>query len=133
MMNTLGIASYCFLIGAIGQWAFYFRLFPRLPQWLVMGAPFIAWLTIFTISFCNRPPFGPRLFRRCLLFAMCWYAVMTLAAEVLYWIVAPAPRGYVSLVVARLLMYCFGVAGFLVFVRASNVLRSYEIKSDGEA
>jgi hypothetical protein len=29
-------------------------------------------------------------------------------------------------------MYCFGVAGSLVFVRASNVLRSYEIKSDGE-
>lgn len=32
MMNTLGIASWVFLIGAMGQWAFYYRIFPRLPR-----------------------------------------------------------------------------------------------------
>ena len=130
MMNTLGIASWGFLIGAMGQWAFFGRLFPRLPNWLVMGTLLIPWLTVYTISFCNRPPFGPRPFRRCLLFAMGWYAVMTLLAEILYFWIQPAPRGHFSLIDGRLLMYSFGAASFFVFIRACIVFRRYETKPD---
>src|SRR5437879_214797 len=76
-LGTLSVASWGFAIGVLGQWAFYGRLFPRLPGWVVEAVLLVPWLIVFTISFCNRPPFGPRPFRRCLLFAMCWYAVMT--------------------------------------------------------
>jgi hypothetical protein len=129
MMSILNIASYGLLIGAMGQWGFYGRLFPHLPSWIVMGVLFIPWLTIFIISFCNQPPFGPRPFRRCLLLAMCWYAVMTLLAEILCLFIHPAPRGHLSLIVARILMYS-GAVSFIVLVRAYIVLRSHETKND---
>ncbi len=130
-LGTLGIASWGLLIGAIGQCCFYWRLFPDIPKWIVQGVSFIPWLTVFIISFCNRPPFGPRPFRRCLLFAMCWYAVMTLLAEAFYFFIQPAPRGHFPLfIVARVLMYCFGAASFFIFVRACIQLRRYETKSD---
>lgn len=130
MMNTLGIASWGFLIGAMGQWAFFGTLFPHLSDRLVVGTLLIPWLTVFTISFCNRAPFGPRPFRRCLLFAMVWYAVMTLLAEILYVWIQPAPRGHFSLIVGRLLMYPFGAASIFVFVRACIVIRRNETKPD---
>ena len=124
-LGTLGIASWGFYIGAIGQAVFYARLFPGLPRWIVMGALSPPWLIIFIISFCNRPPFGPRPFRRCLLFAMCWYAVTTLIAETLYFFIQSAPRGHFSVIVARILMYGVGAVSFFVFVRACIVLRRY--------
>jgi hypothetical protein len=130
MMNTLGIASWGFLIGAMGQWAFYYRIFPRLPAWLVMGDLFIPWLTVFIISFCNRPPFGPRPFRHCLIFAMAWYAAMTLLAEALHFFLQPVPRGHFSLIAGRVLMYVFGAVSITVFVRACITLRGYETKPD---
>jgi hypothetical protein len=126
MMNTLGIASWGFLIGAMGQMAFFWRLFPHVSDWLVMFPLFIPWLTVFTISFCNRPPFGPRPFRRCLMFAMGWYAGMALLAELLCFLIQPAPLAHFSSTAGRLLMYSFGAASFFVFVRACLALRRYE-------
>ncbi|HEY5912836.1 MAG TPA: hypothetical protein VJA21_19765 [Verrucomicrobiae bacterium] len=132
MMGALSIASWGLLVGAIGQWAFYGRLFPRLPAWLVMGALFVPWLIVLTISFCNRAPFGPGPFRRCLVFAMCWYGILAVLAEVLYWWIQPAPRGHFSLIVARVLMYCAGAASFFVFVRACVVLCRYQVNPGAE-
>lgn len=126
MMGTLNLASWGLLVGAIGQAAFYLRLFPRLPTWLVMAVLFVPWLTVFTISFCNRPPFGPSPFRRCLVFAMCWYGILAVFAEVLYWFIQPAPRGHFPLILARVLMYCAGAISFFVFMRACAALRGYE-------
>jgi hypothetical protein len=131
MMNTLGIASLGFLIGAMGQWAFYYRIFPRLPDWLVMVALFIPWVTVYTISFCNRAPFGPRPFRHCLIFAMSWYAAMTLLAEALHFFIHPAPRGHFSLIAGRVLMYVPGAISITVFVRACISLHRFETKPDG--
>lgn len=130
MMSTLSIASWGLLFGAMGQWAFYIRLFPRLPIWLLMGVLLIPWLTVFITSFCNSPPFGPRPFRHCLEFAMCWYAGLTVLAETLYVFVQPPPRGNFSLIAARVLIYGFGVVSFMVFVRACITLRRYETKPD---
>ena len=107
--------------------AFYWRLFPSVPRWIAAALVFIPWLTVFTISFCNRPPFGPGPFRRCLIFAMSWYAAMTLIAEVFYFALAPAPPGHFPLAVARVLMYVFGILSTVVFVRVCNKLRHYEI------
>jgi hypothetical protein len=125
-MGALSIASWGFAIGAVGQLAFYWRLFPNVPQWVLAALVFVPWLTVFTISFCNRPPFGPRPFRRCLIFAMSWHAAMTLTAEALYFALHPAPSGHFPLAVARVLIYSFGILSIVVFVRACKSLRRYE-------
>ena len=130
MLGKLSIASWGLLIGAMGQWAFYHRILPRFPDWLVFGALAIPWLIVFTISFCNRPPFGPRLFRQCLIFAMSWYVAMTFLAETLHFLVQPAPRGHFSLIAARVLMYVFGAVSVTAFVRAGISLRRYETKPE---
>jgi len=130
MMGALNIASIGLAIGAMGQSAFFLRLFPKLSAWVVIGTLFIPWLTVHTISFCNRPPCGPRLFRHCLLFAMCWYAMMLVLAEALFFFIQPPPHGHFSLIIGRVLMYFFGAASFFILIRAYLVLRRYENKPD---
>jgi hypothetical protein len=129
-MGILSIASLGLFIGAIGQMAIYARLFPRGPDWLVLGILFIPWLTVFVISFCREAPFGPRPFRCCLIFAMCWYSALTLLAEMLFFCIQPAPNGHFSLIVARVLIYLFGAASFFVFIRTCIAIRRYETKTD---
>ena len=127
-LGALHIWSWGLFIGAMGQYAFYWSFAP-LPNWTV-GALFIPWVTVFTISFCNRPPpISPRAFRGCLLFAMSWYALMTLLTEVLYFLIPPA-RGPFSALIGRVLMYVFGAGSFLVLVRAWMELRRYESKRE---
>jgi len=130
MMGTLSIASWGLLIGAMGQAGFYSDFFSHhLPGW-VFGILFVPWFTVFGISFCKQPPCGPRPFRHFLIFAMCWYAVTMLLAEILHFVIQPPPLGHFSLIVARFLMYGFGAASFFVFIRACIVLRRYEKKPD---
>jgi len=83
------------------------------------------WLTIYTISFCRKPPFGPRPFRRALVFAMCWYATATVLAEVLHFRVPAAPPAHFSFEATRLIMY-LGALSFIVFVRFCITLRHIE-------
>src|SRR2546422_7184638 len=113
----------------MGQWGFYGRLFPRLPDWAVMGVLLLPGLSVFIITACNQPPFGARPFRRCLLVSMCWYAFIALLAEVLYWFLQPPQRGYFSATLARVLMY-LGCISFIPLGRAYFVLRRYEPKTD---
>ena len=53
-MGAINIASWGFGIGAGGQMAFYWLLFPGVPRWIPAALVFVPWLTVFTISFCNR-------------------------------------------------------------------------------
>lgn len=129
MMTKLSIASWGLFIGAIGQAGFYRLLFPRLPSWVMVAPLFLPWLIVFIISFCNLPPFGPRLFRHSLMFAMCWYGVFTLLAEVLYLIIHPAAHGHFTIISARVLTY-IGALSFVVFVRACVFFRNYETIHD---
>jgi hypothetical protein len=129
MMSVLNVASFGLLIGAMGEWFFYGYLFPRFPAWIVMAAVYIPWLTVFTISFCRQPPFGPRPFRYCLMFAMCWYAAIALLAEALNLLIHPAPHGRFPIILARVLMY-LGAFSFIVFVRACVALRRLQTKYD---
>jgi hypothetical protein len=64
-------------------------------------------LTVYTISFCRQAPFGPRRFRHCLIFAMCWYSVATTLAEALHFLVQPSPHGHFPTSVARVLTYAW--------------------------
>ena len=128
-MSLISIASWGFLLGAGGHIWCYLRLFPHLPRWVVALIAFVPWLTVFAISLFERPLVGPRPFRYCLIFAMSWYAGMTLLAEALYLFLAPAN---LSLGVARLFMYLFGIISSIVFVRACITLHRYETESAAE-
>jgi hypothetical protein len=83
---------------------------------------------VFTVSFCRQPPFGARPFRYCLIFSMCWYAVMTVLAETLHLLVQPAAQEHLPNTIARVLTY-FGVLSFVIFIRACVMLRRYEAAS----
>ena len=126
-MSKLGIASWGLLFGAIGQSVFYRCLFPTSPDWdkVRLGLLLLPWLTVFIISFCNRPPFGPRPFRYCLSVAMCSYAFINMLAEALNFYVHPGPCEHLSMTIARVLMY-LGTFSFIVFIRTCVVLRRYE-------
>ena len=125
MMSRLHIASCGLLVGATGQCALYSALIPHLPSWIIFIALLPPWLTVYTISFCRQAPFGPRRFRHSLIFAMVWYAVMTLFAETLYLLIRPTPHGHLPNIVARFLTYVSALS-FIVFVRTCTLLRRYE-------
>jgi hypothetical protein len=126
-MSKLSVASWGLLFGAIGQSVFYRCLFPGSADWdkVRFGLLLLPWLTVFTISFCNRPPFGPRPFRYCLSAAMCSYAFITMLAEALNLYAQPGPREHSQMTIARVFMY-LGTFSFVVFVRTCIVLRRYE-------
>lgn len=124
-MNQLSIASWGLFVGAIGQEVFYGYLFPRLPPWIVTGVSLLPWLIVFAISFCRVAPFGPRPFRYCLVFAMCWYLVVTLLAETLYLSIRPAPTKHFSIIVARVPTY-LGFLSFIIFIRVVIALLRHE-------
>jgi hypothetical protein len=127
MMSKLSIASLGLLFGAIGQSVFYRCLFPSSPAWdkVRFGLFLLPWLTVFTISFCNRPPFGPRPFRYCLSAAMCSYAFVTMLAEALNLYVQPGSLEHLSMTIARAFIY-LGTFSFIVFIQTCIVLRRYE-------
>jgi hypothetical protein len=125
MMGRLHVASWLLLLGVLGQVALYSSLAPRIPLWVVFAALLPPWLTVYTISFCRQAPFGPRRFRHCLIFAMSWYAAMTLAAETPHMFFHIAPSGHLSTTAARVLTY-LGALSFIVFIRTRVLLRRYE-------
>jgi len=129
MMNQLSIASWGLFIGAIGQGLFYGNLLPHLSAWIVNGISLLPWLVVFVISFCKVASFGPRPFRYCLVFAMCWYTVVTLLAEALYLVARPAASEHVSIIAARVPTY-LGLLSFIVFIRVVFALRRYETENN---
>ena len=125
MLGILNISSYALLIGAFGQAWFYTRFFANVPHWLVLGVLLLPWLTVHMISFCNGAPFGPRPYRRCLLGAMCWYALLTVLAETGQHFIRLSPYGHIPVAAARCLMY-FGWISFIPFIRAYAIMLKCE-------
>jgi len=125
MMGTLNISSLILVVGAIGQYWFYSRVFSSIAEWIVLGVLFVPWLTVFVITFCKRPPFGPHPFRICLLFVMGLYALLTISAEILDSLLHLPPDGHFSATAARIMMYA-GFLCFIPFIRAYHLLRRNE-------
>ena len=123
VMSLLHVVSWGLLLGAIGQAALYKDLLPRIPTWMFLALLLPPWLTVYTISFCRRPPFGPRRFRSCLIIAMAWYAIATLLAETVYFIGKPIEHGHFPHGIARALIYV-GALSCIIFVRACVGLRT---------
>jgi len=134
-MGALTKASGGLLIGALGQALAYADLFPHFPFGIIWMVSFIPWLIVFGISFCNRPPFGPRPFRWCLIVAMIWYALASIIVEVLRFFIHVPPRGVDPIVAerviigARVIMF-LGMLSFIVLIRTCITLRRYETKKD---
>jgi hypothetical protein len=116
-MSRLNVASWGLLIGALGQCVLYSSLFQHLPPWFVLIPLLPPWLTVYIISFCRLAPCGPQRFRQFLLFAMCWYAAMSLIADAMTVLFHPVPREHFSIALGRVLMYAGGLT-FIVFIRA---------------
>jgi len=130
VMGSINVASCGLFIGGTGQGLFFAYLFPIHPGTstfnLLNLVLLIPWLTVFAISFCNRPPVGPRQFRLVLIFAMCWYSTVMLLAEMFCLALHAVPHGNYPLWVPRILMY-LGALSFVVFVRACIVLRRLDV------
>jgi hypothetical protein len=126
-MSTLSVASHGLWIGAIGQAILLDRWHSPLGGKLLFAALLVPWLTVFVISFCQVPPFGPRPFRYCLLSAMCWYALFGVIAECSYDFQRSAQWSPLSAAVARGLIIA-GTASFFVFVPAYTQLRNLELE-----
>lgn len=97
-------------------------------MWILDLFLLAPWLTIYTVSFCRQPPFGPRLLRRTLVLAMCGYGLATLLAEGFQFALKPVRSGQSAFMLARLFMY-LGSLSFIVFVRFYMVLRRHEIET----
>lgn len=93
----------------------------RTPSFIIFILLLVPWLTVFTISFCRQPPFGPRLFRHCLVFVMSWYSVMTIIAEGRHYLLPPAPHQGAPVIVPQVLIV-LGFGGFVVFIRVWRAL-----------
>ena len=80
------IAGYCSLfIGTLGQAAFLSPVIkPHLPLIIVALIFLLPWLVVFTVTFFNQPLLPPSQFRFCIVFAACWFTVLTLVAETLH-------------------------------------------------
>ena len=127
MQGILNISSLALAIGAFGLKWFYLRFPICIPQWVLFGVLFLPWLTVHTINFCNGAPFGPRPYRWCLIGVMCWYALLTVMAEVGQHFVRLPPDGHIPITAARCLMY-FGWLSFIPFIHACRLLSKYEMK-----
>jgi hypothetical protein len=84
MLGRLNIASLGLFVGAVGQYWCFGRFFEKAPHWMIWSALFIPGFMVFALTFASLPPFGHRPFRRCLLFAVCWYVFATLSGEALH-------------------------------------------------
>ena len=124
-MGKLNVASWGLCLGAVGQAGLCGNLLPHFPLWAIMAPLYVPWLTVFTISFCKVPPFGPRPFRNCLLFAICWYVAVTAIAEAFFLILPAAPQGHFPLVAARAITYV-GALSFFVLIPAYVSLRRFD-------
>src|SRR5262249_10557977 len=123
-MAALSVASWGLFIGGLGLSLAYGSLIPALPHWIGVGLSIPPWLVIFSISFCNVPPFGPRVFRRCLLFALCWYAAAAILAEAVS--LGRSGASAESHLIAAWAMVCFGTLSFVPIARAYRALSMIE-------
>ena len=123
---NVGMVGYCsLLLGTMGQAACTgAALKPHLPV-LVVYLPF---LTVFTITFFKRSLLPPRAFRFCVLFAMCWFALVTLVAEILFHLgYMPPESPTFGRTFSRILMH-IGWLSFIPLIRLYLVTRRYEAK-----
>jgi hypothetical protein len=131
----LGIGSvvgyFSFFIGVLGQALFLEPVtMPHLPGIIAFMISLFPGLIVFTITFTKQRFLPPRPFRVCLLFAICWFAALTIIAEVLYHLGYMETDGSVDpSIYFRILMH-IGWLGLLFIIPLYVTTLRYESKRD---
>jgi hypothetical protein len=118
-------------VGVMGQAGFMSPVVkPCLPTFIAVVIFFLPWLIVSTITFTKQSFIPPRLFRFCLLFAMCWFAAITTVAEILYHLGYLPPDGPQNAsTLSRVLMHV-GWLSFLYLIPLYVADRRCETKRD---
>ena len=121
------------LFGTIGQAAFMSPVVKlHLPLIIAVPIFLLPWLLVYTITFTNQPFLPPSQFRFCLVFAACWFTVLTLVAETLYHFGhMPPDSPQYARALSRGLMH-FGWLSLLYFIPAYWFTLSHQSKRDAE-
>jgi hypothetical protein len=118
------MAVFSLFVAAIGQALFCESLRPHVSPILAVVGFMVPFIIVFVLTYTKRPPLPARLFFRCWLFALVWYAAATLLAELASFL------GYLQhsgpVILPRLLMYV-GSLGVIPFLQIySDYSRSRE-------
>jgi hypothetical protein len=114
----LGMMGQAGLSGAV--------LKPHLPVWIGAFLIIPPWLIVFVLAFFWRPILPPRPFRRCLVLAMCWIAVVTIIAEAWFLLgYMPPDSPKFAGTIGRVLMH-IGWLGFIPLCWLCAVARRFE-------
>ncbi len=105
---------------------------PHLPLIIATLIILLPWLLVFTITFTNQPLLPPSQFRVCIVFAACWFTVLTLVAETLYHLgYMPPDSPQYARDLSRGLMH-LGWLSLLYFIPAYWFTRPHQSKRDAE-
>jgi hypothetical protein len=131
--NTIfGIGSivgyFSLFIGVLGQALFLEPVTkPHLPGIIAVLISLFPGLIVLTITFAKQRFLPPRPFRFCLLFAICWFATLTIIAEILYYLgFMPSDSREIQ---SRVLMHIGWLSLFFI-VPLYVAARRYESKRD---
>ena len=122
------VGYFSFFIGVLGQALFLEPVTkPHLPAVIAVMISLLPGLIVFTITFTKQHFLPPRSFRFCLLFAMSWFAVLTIAAEVFHHLGYMPPDS--ADIQSRVFMH-IGWLSLLYIVPLYISTRRYESKRD---
>lgn len=123
------VGYFSLFVGALGQAAFLSPITkPHLPVFVPLLLSLLPWLIVFTVTFTKQPFLSPRPFRYCLLFAMYWFAAVTIIAEVLHWLGAIPPGSpQFAGTMCRVLMHV-GWLSALCVIPLCAAARQHELK-----
>ena len=136
--GTLQIVGQLLLVGGLGQAVCGAELFSSAadhgsPVLVFGGLIVVPWMLVFwTTGLKGPPPFGPKFFRRCLLFIMVWYGSLTLLVEAasvfrhFYPLPGTTPPPWVRFITRG--MMDIGLLSFIPYIRECIFLRHLESK-----
>jgi hypothetical protein len=79
------VGYFSLFVGVLGQMLFLEPVTkPHLPGIIAVLISLFPGLVVFTVTFTKQRFLPPRPFRFCLVFAMCWFATLTIVAEILH-------------------------------------------------
>jgi hypothetical protein len=120
------------LFGAIGQSLVFHD--SGYPSKLLLMFCMVPFFVVFALTFCNAPPpIKPRTYRGILVVVFVWFALLTIAAEVLFFFSGPAAVrvSQPGVIVSHSLMY-FGLISGYPLKRIHSIIREVNIDLKAE-
>jgi hypothetical protein len=125
------VGYFSLLVGVVGQACFLTPVVKLyLPAFIAVLIFMLPFLIVYTITFTRQSFLPPRKFGLCLLFAMCWFATITIVAEILYHLgCMPPDSPQNATTMGRVLMHV-GWLSSLYLIPRYIATRRYESKRD---